>query len=561
MTPNNGTGHGTAGAPQVLRWAAPAALILLTLLAFAPALRGGWIWDDDAYVTDNAELESAAGLGRIWFTPGATPQYYPLVFTSFWIERQLFGLHPFPFHLANILLHAGSAVLFWLLLKRLKVRGAWLGAALFAIHPLQVESVAWVTERKNILGGLFLFASTLAWVRARPPEGESSPRLWWTSFLLFAGALLSKTVTAALPVGLFLLGWWKRPREWRRDLVALVPFFALGAAFGLLTAWMEVHHVGAQGAEWHLSVLERCSLAARIFCFYLGKLLWPVGLAFSYRRWTPHTADLLLYLPIAAACALVPWLLRGRAGRGPIVAMVWYAAALFPALGFLNVYPMRYSWVADHFQYFAAAGPLALLGAGLARLRPRALPAVAIVLLAVLTFRQSRVYESAETLWTDTLRKNPDSVLGHNQLGLLLASAGKDEESLAHFEHALQLDPTERRTWVALAAALGRLKRYPESIQASDHAIAIEPGDGNAWLNRGVAKVRIGQWQEAADDLAHGFSLGFETGRAHQYRAIALASLGRFAEACVEAERAVTLEPRDDDARRLLDRCRAESTK
>ncbi|MFN8547045.1 MAG: tetratricopeptide repeat protein [Candidatus Eisenbacteria bacterium] len=544
---------------KALRWAAPAALLLLTLLAFAPALRGGWIWDDDAYVTDNAELESLAGLGRIWLTPGATPQYYPLVFTSFWIERQIFGVHPFPFHLANVLLHAGSAVLLWLVLKRVGMRGAWLGAALFAIHPLQVESVAWVTERKNVLGGLFLFASALAWVRARPPEGESSPRLWWTSFLLFAGALLSKTVTAALPVGLFLLGWWKRPREWRRDLVALLPFFALGAAFGLLTAWMEVHHVGAKGVEWNLSRIERGSVAARAFCFYLGKMIWPVRLAFSYSRWTPRAADLMLYLPIAAACLLLPWLLRGRFGRGPIVAMGWYAAALFPALGFLDVYPMRYSWVADHFQYFAAAGPLALLGAGLVRIRPRPLPVLLIALLVVLTFRQSAIYESAETLWTDTLRKNPESVLAHGQLGMLLASSGRDEESLAHFRQALELDPKERRTWISLAAALGRLKRYPESIEASDHAIAIEPADGNAWLNRGVAKVRLGQWQDGADDLAHGFALGFETGRARQYRAIALARLGRYAEASAEAERAVALEPRDNDARMLLERCREEA--
>jgi hypothetical protein len=191
------------------------ALVALTLIAYYPAIRGGFIWDDDRYVTDNALLRSVDGLGKIWFKPGATIQYYPLVFTTFWIERHLWGLAPAGYHVVNVVLHAASAFLVYLIMRGLAVRGAVVVALLFALHPVHVESVAWITERKNVLSGLFYLAAAFVYLRANgwltSADARPSPRAYAATLALFACALLSKTVTATLPAALLLVIWRFRP--------------------------------------------------------------------------------------------------------------------------------------------------------------------------------------------------------------------------------------------------------------------------------------------------------------------------------------------------------------
>ena len=245
-------------------------------------MSGGFIWDDDDYVQDNLTLRSLAGLGQIWFQPGATRQYYPLVHTTYWLEYRLWDLNPTGYHVVNVILHALSAVLVWRLLIRLKVPGAWAAAALFALHPVHVESVAWITERKNTLSGAFYLSAAWAYLRY---EEARSPRLYWAALLLFAAALLSKTVTCTLPAALLLVLWWKGQRPMRRTAVTLVPFFALGVAMSGVTVWMEKHSVGAWGPEWDLSLVERGLIAGRALWFYAAKLLVPLNLTFIYPRW------------------------------------------------------------------------------------------------------------------------------------------------------------------------------------------------------------------------------------------------------------------------------------
>ncbi|HOW19171.1 MAG TPA: O-GlcNAc transferase, partial [Phycisphaerae bacterium] len=339
---------------------AAAGLLLLALAVYIPAMRGGFVWDDDDYVTENRTLRSLDGLGRIWFDIRATPQYYPLVFTSFWLEYHLWDSRPGGYHVVNILLHGTSAVLLWLVLRRLAVPGAWFAAAVFAVHPVHVESVAWITERKNVLSGVFYLSAALVWLRFAgldcPRAAEPRRRsLYAIGLFLFACALLSKSVTASLPAALLLVLWWKRGRIARGDFLPLVPFFALGAVMGLITAWVERHHVGAEGAEWALSAAERCLIAGRALWFYAAKLIWPVRLTFIYPRWPIDSGVWWQYLyPIAAVAAIgLLWGLRRRIGRGPLVAVLFFAITLAPALGFFDVYPMRYSFVADHFQYHA----------------------------------------------------------------------------------------------------------------------------------------------------------------------------------------------------------------
>ena len=350
--------------PPLHGWILGLFLVAATVLAYQPVWHAGFIWDDDVYVTNNLTLRSVDGLRQIWCKLTATPQYYPLVHTSFWLEYHLWGLNPVGYHVVNVLLHALAAILLWRVLVRLQLPGAWLAAGIFALHPVAVESVAWVTERKNVLAAVFYFAAALAYLRGRRRErmAESksgvSLRWYFLAFALFVAALLSKTTACSLPAAMLLVIWWKRGRIAGRDVWPLLPFFAAGVALGLVTSWLERTHVGAQGPEWAFSFPERCLIAGRAVWFYAGKLFWPANLTFIYPRWQINTGAWWQWIfPVAAlAVVAVLWRLRRRIGRGPLVAVLFFGGTLLPALGFTNVYPMRYSFVADHFQYLASVG-------------------------------------------------------------------------------------------------------------------------------------------------------------------------------------------------------------
>jgi tetratricopeptide (TPR) repeat protein len=460
-----------AGPPFLLG----SALLLLVLAAYLPALWAGFVWDDDDYLVNNLTLRSPGGLVRIWLEPRASPQYYPLVLSTFWVESRLWGMNPLGYHAGNVVLHALSTVLLWRVLARLGVPGAWLAAALFAVHPVQVESVAWVAERKNVLSGLFYWAALLCYLRfAGLGEDRPGPWGWYAgSLALFLCALLSKTVTCTLPAVLVLLLWWKR-RLTRRDAIALAPLFVLGIGMGLSTVFLEVTHVGARGAEYDLGTVERVLLAGRALCFYLGKLLVPVNLTFIYPRWQIDSREPVQYLYPAGALALAGVLVwaRGRLGWGPLIAYLCFAVTLFPALGFFAVYPFRYSFVADHFQYLACAAPLAALAA-LATLaarhwRPaagRLLTAALLVTLAGLTWSQAQLYRDVTTLFQDTLAKNPGCWMARNNLGYLALWRGHFKSAERQFRHCLEWKPDHLRARRGLAQALFGQGR-PEEARA-----------------------------------------------------------------------------------------------
>jgi hypothetical protein len=298
-----------------------------------------------------------------------------MVFTSFWIEKHLWSLHPFGYHLVNVLLHAGSALLLWWLLVRLSLPGAWLAAAVFALHPVCAESVAWVTERKNTLSLFLSLLAVHAWyaflearAKAREPRKKRKARtatpwtlrpapLYVLALSSLALALFSKTTACAVPAVLLVLAWWQKGRIEAADVRPLVPFFALGAGLALHTAWLERTMVQAAGQEWNLSLFGRIVLAGQTAAFYAAKLVVPTKLAFIYERWHVDPRVLSQWLPAASALAATAaaWLLRRRLGRGPLAGLLLFFGVLFPAMGFFNVYAMRYSWVADHFAYQAAA--------------------------------------------------------------------------------------------------------------------------------------------------------------------------------------------------------------
>ena len=300
------------------QFGAAAVLLLITFAAYVPALECGTIWDDDAYVLANPTLRSMDGLRQIWFQVDATPQYYPMVHTSYWLEYRLWGLAPAGYHLINILLHGISGVLVWKVLRMVGLGSvaAWVAAAVFSLHPVHVESVAWITERKNVLSGVFYLAAAIMYLRfaGRRENDSEGDRYRWTwyagSLMLFLCALLSKTVTCSLPAALLLVIWSKRKRVARSDVIALSPFFAIGITLGLLTLWLEKQVVGAKGPAWDLSLVERCLIAGRGVWFYLGRLIWPSQLTFIYPRWQIDIGS--LGFPAAAALLVVVlWRARG----------------------------------------------------------------------------------------------------------------------------------------------------------------------------------------------------------------------------------------------------------
>ena len=310
-------------------------LIAATVFAYQPVWHAGFIWDDDFYVTNNPTLHDLGGLQRIWFEVGAVPQYYPMVHTTFWLEYHLWGLNPVGYHLINVLLHAITAILLWQVLLRLRVRGAWLAAIIFALHPVEVESVAWITERKNVLSAVFYFAAALAYLRfvaLEEPGGPNRLRWYWYlgALVLFMAALLSKTMTCSLPAALLLVSWWKKGRVQRGEILPLLPFFVVGVGLGLMTAWIEKYHVGAQGAAWSLTFADRCLIAGRALWFYAGKLVWPAHLTFIYPRWKIEPEMWWQWLfPVAAVVVVAGlWLARRRIGKGPLVAVLFFAARL-----------------------------------------------------------------------------------------------------------------------------------------------------------------------------------------------------------------------------------------
>jgi Flp pilus assembly protein TadD len=522
-------------------------LVAVTLVAYLPALLGQFVWDDDKYVTNNLLLRSLKGLWQIWFVPGATVQYYPLTFTSFWVDYHLWQLNPMGYHLTNVLLQALNAILLWTVLRRLNVRGTWLAAAIFALHPVGVESVAWVTERKNVLSAVFYFAAALAYLRFvawEKPDSQNRLRWYWVALALFAAALLSKTVTCSLPAALLLVCWWKKGRVQRGDVMPLLPFFVAGVALGLTTAWIEKYHVGAQGADWSLTFADRCLIAGRALWFYAGKLVWPAHLTFIYPRWEIEPAMWWQWLfPIAAAGVVAGlWLARHRTGKGPLVAVLFFAGTLGPALGFVNVYPMRYSFVADHFQYLAGVGLIVLGAAGLNRV-PRVIPAALVVLLGALTWQQAGIYRDLETLWRDTLAKNPDCWLAHNNLGMLLSNQGRNDEAMDHYHKAIQINPNDSEALNNLGAALAATGRFDEAIKNYYKAIQINPGFFKALNNLGLALVAQGRFDEAIENFHKAIQINPNHPNAFLNLGIALAQSGRTKEAAAQFREALKLNP------------------
>ncbi|MBI9087152.1 MAG: tetratricopeptide repeat protein [Desulfobacterales bacterium] len=556
--------------PDAIRWYWIILLVGVTLAVYAPVMDGNFVWDDDQYVQDNANLRSTSGLVRIWTDPSSNPQYYPLVFTSFWLEYRLWGSQPLGFHLTNVLLHVVNAILVWVVLSRLNVPGARIAAFIFALHPVHVESVAWITERKNVLSGLFFLLALLASLKAfnvHSPDRSKSSRqrktpfdgVYLFSLGLFLCGLLSKTVTSVLPVLLVLILWWKNRRIRREDLVRLVPFFLLSAVFGLVTVWMERVHVGAAGQGWNLDAVERILVAGRAMWFYAAKLVWPHPLIFMYPRWTVDAGSVWQYLYPAGilAGATVLWCLRRRLGLGPFVALAAFAVGLFPALGFIDFYLMRFSFVADHFQYLASIAPIAVFGAGARGLLNRAGRPARLLetggclllcgLLAFLVVQEGKKFSGLEFLWRDTLTKNPGCWAARNNLGDVFKKRGDFDEAEAHYAEAVKIHPGFFEGRNNLGLVLARNGQLVDSATHLSRAAALEPGRADVRNNLAAVLVQLGKFEKAAVQYAEAIRLDPDFAEAHNNLGLLKVRQQRYAEAVHDYLRALAIEPRNPE--------------
>jgi len=486
-------------------------LIGAIFLAYAETRHAGFIWDDESHLTQNPCIVGPLGLKEIWTSARAV--YYPLVLTVFWILHKFVGLNPSPYHILNVLMHAGSAVLLWRVLRQLNVRGAFLGAALWALHPVMVQSVAWVTELKNTQSCLFYLLSIFCFLKV--DVGKAGDRLRWWGFggalLFFVLAIASKPSTVMLPGVLALCVWWRKGRIRWRDSANLIPFVLISALASVWTIWEQKFHSGASGAEWAQTWPDRLIIAGRAIWFYLGKLLWPHPLIFIYPRWEISSSHLMAYLPLLAALVglVVLWLNRQRWRRPIFFAAAYFVISLFPVLGFFSVYFFRFSFVSDHFQYLASMGPLALAGAGIAEgmaaigwksfLRS-AICGVILFGLGVLTWRQSAIYRDVVTLYTTTLAKNPGCWMAHYNLAIALRANGETDQAIAHYRQAVALRPDYAEAHYNLGRILVEKGELDEAIAHYEKALNVNPADAEAHNNLGNALLRIGRVDEA---IAH----------------------------------------------------------
>jgi len=544
-------------ASPALRWGLAALVLALTLACYGPALRGELLWDDAAHVTP-PELQPGSGLRLIWAQPGATQQYYPVLYSAFWAEHRLWGDSVLGYHLANVAEFAAAALLLAALLGRLGVPGAGLAAVLFAVHPVCVESVAWISEQKNTLSLVFYLLAALAYLRfdrQRPARGAS--RWYALAAALFVLALLTKSVTATLPAALLVVFWWRRGRlSPRRDILPLVPWFAAAAAMGLFTAWVERTHVGARGAAFDLGLGERCVLAARVVWFYLGKLCWPAHLVFIYPHWDVKAAALgwTGYLLAALGLTAVLWAIRGRS-RGPLAAWLLFVGSLFPALGFFDVFPFLFSYVADHFQFLASLAPVAAFAAGTTWLLARVpvparragwgLVGAIVAALALLSRSYSRTYTDPVTLYTMTIARNPGCWMAHNNLGLWYEDHGDTDRAIGEYDEAIRRETAFPPLQNNLGGILRRVPaRRQEAFAHLSEAIRLQPNYPEAHTNLGV-------WYEDGNDLADAVAEFEEAVRerpgyaeAHEDLGSALAPMpGRLDDAVAQFQAAVRLQP------------------
>ena len=521
-------------------------IIVLCFIIYGPSLANGFIWDDDAYVHKNPVLTSPTAVKDIWFSY-KTPQYYPLVFTSFLIEHALWGFKPFGYHLVNLLLHIINALLVFTLVRKFSPKLAFFTAVIFAIHPIQVETVAWITERKNLLGLLFFLLATLSYLRFEEKKKKAD---YIASLALFTCALLSKSVAVCFVAVPLLYQWWKENRITLQKILVTLPFAAIGILSAVNTIYLELYRVGAKWDTWTLAPLGRLILSARILFFYAYKLLVPFRFIFFYPRWQVDAGQWWQWLFLAAAVGLLVFLVkaRRRLGRGALALFLFYIISIFPALGFFNVYPMKYSYVADHFSYLSTPALILLLAGAFSRIKtPKPLLPplfiIMIIFLSVKALSLTASYKDEMTLWLDTVKKNPDAWMAYNNLGILYKDQERIGESMAAYTKAIEINPEYENTYYNLGNLYIHLKQHHKAVEFYQKAIDLNPNYAQCYNNLGNAYKDTGRIDEAIDSYKKAIRLNPHYAMAMSNLGVAYLNKGQRDTAIELFEKAIALDP------------------
>jgi tetratricopeptide (TPR) repeat protein len=531
-------------------------IILLTVVAYVPAMRGGFIWDDGLLISENRTVRASDGLYRFWFTTEA-PDYYPLAWSLWWLEWRLWGDSTTGYHVVNVLLHAVNAILVWIVLRHLKIPGAWLAGLLFAVHPVNVATVAWISEQKNTLSMLFYAVAILLYLRF---DEEGRWRWYGLSLAAFLLALLSKSAVVMLPVVLLGCVWWTRGKVRWKDFLRSGPFFGLSLVLGLVTIWFQYHQALGGYTIRAASFPSRLAAAGWVPWFYLYKALLPLNLTVIYPKWQIDASRWVSYLPgiILVGCLIVFWWRRKTWGRPLLFGLGYFVVMLFPVLGFFDQGFYQFSLVADHWQYCSIVGAIALSVAAGERIfrrmgeQRRCLGTVAgvavLMVLAVATWRRGHVYADEETLWRDNVAKNPNAWLAHHNLGIALGQAGRIQEAIWHWEQALRIKPDYARTHYNLGIALGQVGKLADAIAHYEQALRIKPDYAEAHNSLGAALWQAGRIQEAIGHYEQALRIKPDYAEAHNNLGAALAGQGRVSEAIAEYAAALQIKPDYADA-------------
>jgi tetratricopeptide (TPR) repeat protein len=553
-------------------WVLGLILLLAVILVYLPVWWAGFIWDDNGVVTANPVIIGPLGLKEIWTTNAA--DICPLTLTTFWVEHALWGLAPLPYHLVNVLLHGACAVVLWRVLRSLQVPGAWLGAALWALHPVQVESAAWIAEMKNTQSCLFFLLSIfffVKWLRARETDIQIGDGWNYALTLLFSAmAMASKSSTVTLPVVLCLCAWWVEGRWHWRNLMKVGPIFLMSIAAGGVSMWTQgLHLATVTDPQWVRTWPERMVTAGDAVWFYLGKLIWPHPLIAIYPRWQVDASLWFAYLPLLAVIIVlvVLWLKRESWSRSWFFVFAYFLVALFPAIGLINNTFFRYSFVADHFQYLADMGPLALAGAGMVEFAKFVIPkrpwmqsilvAGVLLILGILSWQRTWAYESEETLWTDTLAYNPNCWAAHNNLGFIFSQKGQVDEAIAQLQKALEINPNDAEAHNNLGKAFVQKGQADEAMVQYQKALEIDPSIAEARYNLGNALLRKGSVDEAMVQYQKALEINPNVAETHSNLGAALLQKGQVDEAIAQFQEALRLKPDYGDAQSNLAKAQA----
>lgn len=599
--------------PSLWLRAGQTALIILAVgLVYLPALRADFVWDDALLITANPLLQTFSGLAEIW-SGGRTADYFPVTNTAFWTEWHLFGQHAAGYHAVNILLQAADALLVWLVLRRLHVPGAWLAGLIFGIHPVHAESVAWISELKNLLSMFFALLCVLCFFGFEEKRGGGAFVAYAASLVFFALALLSKTPVVFLPVALLLCTWWRRRlgvekvdgASVRREAIRISPFFLIAIVLGLVTMWFQNRGLGDEEIILG-SFSRRLVNAAMAVWWYAGKIFVPIRLMPIYPKWRFDAPQPLEWLPLIALIVLLAilWRWRQNRTRDGFFVLSYFIMALLPVLGFLQMSYLRSgTLVADHYQYFADVSLIAFFSAGVASLWVRPQRAMKIMILALVllplgsmaayTWSRAKIYRNEETLWQDNLSKNPDAWQAHNRLGERFFKQEKYAQAASHFESAARLKPELPGNHNLLGLVYCRLGRFDEGILEYREALQLQelkPTAGNISVatirtnlanaltitannltesaqtfsggNAGMAdgaqtNEAMRRYEEAISEYEKALALEPKHPAIHRNLGMLLARLGRYDEAVVHLRATLQIVPNEPVAREILEEIEA----